>query len=241
MAKEFVASISLRVAGPRARSCADARALDKQANRWSALRVMRESLFQSRDNLRSSPNAVPPRACSPNRVRHPHRRGATRGCYRVRNSFGFSVSFRQEQLKLAARTCQTGHDGSDRNAGNLRDFFVRQSFQFAQSNGFPEFRRQLLDGSAHCLSVACTIECDARIQRRDLPVQFLIEGDGLFIHTIALESGEGGVAHNAQKPCSAVFTAKTFEKSKRAQCRFLHDVLGVLIVAHEESRQVVSP
>ena len=36
------------------------------------------------------------------------------------------------------------------------------------------------------------------------------------------------------------FRPKTVEKSKRAQCSFLHNVFGILIVAHEESRQVVS-
>ena len=36
------------------------------------------------------------------------------------------------------------------------------------------------------------------------------------------------------------FRPENFRKSKRAHCGFLHHVLGILIVAHKESRQVVS-
>src|SRR4029077_10921412 len=112
--------------------------------------------------------------------------------------FVLDVCFSQEQLKLPSRTRQTRHDGSDRNTGDVRNFFVRHSFQFAQGNGFPEFWRQLLDCSAYFLSVLGTIECNASIQRRYLAtVQFLIERDCLFIHTIALENSERGVADNA--------------------------------------------
>src|SRR5262249_27099720 len=156
-------------------------------------------------------------------------------------SFIIGVSFGQEQLKLATRTCQTRHDRSDRNTGDVRNFFVRHSFQFAESDCLPKFCRQMLDCSAHCLSVLSTIQCKTRIQRWYLAtVQFFIEYDCFFIHTIALESSECGVADDAEEPCPAVFAAKTVEKTKRPECSFLYNVLGILIFAHEETRQVVS-
>lgn len=38
-----------------------------------------------------------------------------------------------------ARTCQTRHDGPDRDVSDVRNFFVRHPVQFAQDNGFPKF------------------------------------------------------------------------------------------------------
>ena len=56
----------------------------------------------------------------------------------------------------------------------------------------------------------------------------------------SIEDSSSNGRASSDQPCPAVFAPKTVEKSERAQCSFLHNVLRILIVAHKESRQVVS-
>ena len=66
-------------------------------------------------------------------------------------------------------------------------------------------------------------------------MQFFIKFDIGFIGALALERGKGGVADDAEKPGAAVFAAKAFVKAERAQGGVLHDIPGVVLVAHEKA------
>jgi len=141
---------------------------------------------------------------------------------------------------MAACASETRHDSADGNAGDVRDFLLGTSFELAQGDRFTEFGRQLFDGRAHGLLVLGKIERDAGIQWRVLcAVQFFIENDISFLGAAAFESGEGSVADDTQEPGAAVLAAKAFEKSKRAERRFLHNVFRVLVVSQKEPRQAV--
>ena len=49
----------------------------------------------------------------------------------------------------------------------------------------------------------------------------------------------GGVPNDAEEPGAAITTRESPKVSKRAQRRFLHNVLGVLVVSHEPARQTM--
>ena len=66
-------------------------------------------------------------------------------------------------------------------------------------------------------------------------VQFFVEFDIGFIGALALERGKGSVADDAEKPGAAVFAAKAFVKAEGTQGGFLHDIPGVVLVAHEKA------
>ena len=57
--------------------------------------------------------------------------------------------------------------------------------------------------------------------------------------TVSLQPGERRVPHDRQDPRSRIAAAKTAGKSERAQIRVLHDILGIVIVAHQPSREVI--
>ena len=48
-----------------------------------------------------------------------------------------------------------------------------------------------------------------------------------------------GIAHDLKQPCASIIAAETATKSGRVQERFLHHVLGVLVIASQPTRQVI--
>src|SRR3954464_11205804 len=96
---EFAGLILLPGAEPRGRSYADVQALHIQARRSSTRYAVRAAPFELHDNPRSSVNAARSRVGSASRVLHPYRREVTRGCSRVRDSFGVGVPLTQPDLK----------------------------------------------------------------------------------------------------------------------------------------------
>jgi hypothetical protein len=57
------------------------------------------------------------------------------------------------------------------------------------------------------------------------------------VGAMTLEGGKGSVAYNAQKPGAAVAPAKALVETKGAQRRLLHNILGVVLIAHEKARE----
>ena len=56
--------------------------------------------------------------------------------------------------------------------------------------------------------------------------------------SVLLHPREAGVAHDLQQPASRVVAAKAADVAQRANERFLHDVLRVVIVARDPASQV---
>ena len=73
----------------------------------------------------------------------------------------------------------------------------------------------------------------------DPAVHLLVEFRRLIGSPVALEPGERGVAHDRENPRARIAAAKSARKPERAQVGLLHDVLRVVVVTHQPSREVV--
>src|SRR5215471_3516494 len=129
--------------------------------------------------------------------------------------FFFHVGLGKDLSELRTGTGQTRHDCPDRHRGDISNLLVGAFFQFAQGNDLAKLGRKLVDGRADNFAIVYLIEpaCDSgiRIFRR---VQLLIEKHILLVTARAFESGESGVAYDAQEPGATVLTAKTVEKTE---------------------------
>ena len=143
-------------------------------------------------------------------------------------------------MQLPARSRQPRHDGADRDAGDIGDLFVGTFLQLAQRNDLAEFGRQLLDRGADSLAIERSVERGTALGLGGFAaVEFLIENNFAALRAALLERAEGSVAHDAEKPGPAVLAAETIEESEGAQAGVLHHVFGVVIVAHQKTRQAV--
>lgn len=72
-----------------------------------------------------------------------------------------------------------------------------------------------------------------------MAVMLLVEQVHRFVESVTIETA-ACITNNGEKPRPSVPPGKRPEVTKRAQRCFLHNVLRVVIVAHEPSRQTIA-
>ena len=72
-----------------------------------------------------------------------------------------------------------------------------------------------------------------------MAVMLLVEQVHRFVESVTIETA-ACITNNGEKPRPSVPPGKRSEVTKRAQRCFLHNVLRVVIVAHEPSRQTIA-
>ena len=70
-------------------------------------------------------------------------------------------------------------------------------------------------------------------------VDFFVKAGRRFPRSVALEPRVTGIADNRKQPRAAVATMEAIEELVGAQERFLHHIVGVLLLTRQPTRQVV--
>src|SRR5262245_2425993 len=142
-------------------------------------------------------------------------------------------------LQLPAGACQSRHDGAQRNACDLGDLAVRQSFELVQNEHLAELRRQALDTRAQlCEVVFLPLELSEFGGRVVDAVYLVVEGSGRFGSAGPSQLRVADVANDRQQPAAAVATTEARQRAVCSHARLLHGVLGVVVVPEQPTREV---
>jgi peptidyl-prolyl cis-trans isomerase A (cyclophilin A) len=140
---------------------------------------------------------------------------------------------------LPACAGQSRHHRADWRAGDVGDLLVRQAFELAEHDGLSEFRRQ----SQKCgLDLLTEFSAQHRALGRGgdgrCPMRGLVELHRLDV-SAAPEGGEAPVPHDGQQPGARVAAPEVLRRPDGPKASVLDDVLGVRVVTHQPSREVV--
>jgi len=121
---------------------------------------------------------------------------------------------------------QSGHDGTDGDGSDGRNFLIRTAFQFAKNENFTETRWKRFECARQALSIVSGNRQSFR-RGAGLRMQFLVEFRHEFHRAILLQPGIASIAHNLQKPGARVPPVKSTEKAVGAEHGLLCNVLRI--------------
>src|SRR3989442_1119063 len=152
----------------------------------------------------------------------------------------------EEPFPLAFAVAPSGarHHRPNGNARCLRDLLVREPLHLAQNEYLAELDRQPLDrfvekallSGAQQQYLGCL---EASTRRSGISMQLLVELGTQLTRAVLAQERISAVADHLAQPGTWVLAAEAVEEAERANHGLLHDVLGVMVVAHQPAREVV--